>query len=147
MTPEVTVTVPLNWLRALMAATKALGDEVEAFVDREYPPEARYAYAVSGRRHARDMAVVDDARAILADAPALGRSMASEEGNHVHLVWRHKKRRSVYTIIGREWGVVWYVAHADGRRWWRPEAEFWDGRYERSDEPALNMDQLGFERG
>jgi hypothetical protein len=66
------------------------------------------------------------------------------ETNSAHAVWRHKKRGSVYTIVGRERGGVWYVAHADGRRWWRDENEFWDGRYERADEPALTPAEAGF---
>lgn len=62
-------------------------------------------------------------------------------------VWRHKKRGSVYTILGESDGMVFYVAHADGRRWWRPREEFYDGRFEEWSEPPLSPDELGFERG
>lgn len=64
-----------------------------------------------------------------------------------HRVWRHKKRGSLYTIVGLAGGIVYYVAHADGGRWHRPEGEFWDGRYEPADEAPLSAEDAGFARG
>ena len=64
-------------------------------------------------------------------------------------VWRHKKRQSVYTIIGEVDGFVCYVSHADGRLWCRPPLEFYDGRFEPVSQSTapLTLAEMGFERG
>ena len=62
-------------------------------------------------------------------------------------VWRHKVRGSIYTVIGEMDGIVYYISHADGRKWWRPFDEFYDGRFERVDTEPLSAADLGFERG
>jgi hypothetical protein len=62
-------------------------------------------------------------------------------------VWRHRKRGSVYTVIGVSRGIVYYVNHANGGRWWRPLEEFLDGRFELSAETPLSEDEAGFSRG
>ena len=62
-------------------------------------------------------------------------------------VWQHEKG-GVYTVIGHRRGIVYYVAHADGSRWYRPEKEFLDGRFTPLyEERGLQPNEAGFERG
>ena len=54
--------------------------------------------------------------------------------------YRHKKRGTTYTVMGRatlqaegpldNTKVVIYQSNIDGSMWVRPEAEFFDGRFE-----------------
>lgn len=62
-------------------------------------------------------------------------------------VWKHNKG-GVYTVVGHRRGLVFYVSHADGRKWYRPEDEFLDGRFEPiRDAFPLTAEEAGFERG
>lgn len=62
-------------------------------------------------------------------------------------VWRHNKG-GTYTVLGESSDIVYYVAHSDGRMWWRPRVEFFDGRFTPvEDATPLHPEQMGFERG
>lgn len=83
--------------------------------------------------------------------PSVARVKNTAKAKHdvtVYSVWRHKKRGSVYTIVGVRRGVVFYCSHADGKLWYRPLDEFADGRFEVvKGEKPLTPEECGFERG
>jgi len=85
-------------------------------------------------------------------SPPPARANSKAKARHdvtVHSVWRHKKRGSVYTIVGVRRGTVFYCSHADGKLWYRPLDEFADGRFEVAKDGImpLSPDECGFERG
>lgn len=62
-------------------------------------------------------------------------------------VFRHRKG-GVYTLIGQVGPVVYYVSHEDGKRWWRPASEFFDGRFDpTTDVEPISPFAAGFSRG
>lgn len=62
-------------------------------------------------------------------------------------IWQHRKG-GIYSVLGIHDGTVFYVAHADGALWFRPAAEFFDGRFTRlPDTAAPTPEALGFRRG
>jgi hypothetical protein len=60
--------------------------------------------------------------------------------------WQHLKRRSMYVEL-RHPGVVFYLAlDGTGAVWWRPSAEFHDGRFRLVDHD-IAVTSTGIRRG
>lgn len=113
----------------LLEALRECADDLDGRIEHDY--ERTKDHPAMKRRYDRDMAPVHQARAAIAAA----------EGAPPVNRWRHKKRGSTYTEVGRGQlqtdqpihdmePMVIYRSEHDGSLWARPVSEFEDGRFE-----------------